>query len=230
MRILVLFLCTIVLAAGCATSGAPKPHAYAADTETEALRDALVQAAGQVDASLFSPLGLTDLLGPSASAMASHPEIPAVSDRLEAFRTQAIDALNQEIDAARTFVEDSAPTLVLDDPDTLMAGDQSMTALFWKQEGSRFSLAVHNHLESLLADTLATLDEAARNYRIWARGKEAAEEEAMPDIELPGVDDFAVLFCSRFIDALADEELDVRTTPRPLGTGSLYEFFQGAAK
>lgn len=221
ITLLLAFLCV-----SCATSSQARTS-YSQQQEEGALRSALVQASAQVDPDLFSRIPVESYLGDQAKAMAEHSEIPLIRDRLESWKTAMAGLFRQTAVQSKIQVEAYASGLVIEDPGKLMERDEGMSALLEEQVGDQWQAAINQELEPGLAGQLRALSSIATDYEIWARGKQATNSGSYPAITLPSIEDFCIFFHDQFLAELKREEIDVRTTPRPLGTGSLYEFFSG---
>lgn len=215
-----------LLCVSCATGGQARAS-YSQQQQEGALRSALVQASVQVDPDLFSRIPVESYLGDQAKAMAEHSEIPLIRDRLESWKTAMAELFRQAAVQSKIQVEEYASSLVIEDPDKLMERDDGMSSLLEEQAGGQWQAAINQQLEPGLTEQLRTLSTIATDYEIWARGKQATNSGSYPAITLPSIEDFCLFFHDQFLAELKKEEIDVRTTPRPLGTGSLYEFFSG---
>ena len=214
-----LFLCT-----SCATRS-PEKVSYTPEEEAEALRSALVQASVQIDPHIFSQIPLEEYLGPRAKAMAEHSEIPLIGDRLEEWKASMAELFTQTVIQSKQAIESYATHLVLDDTESLMRQDDGMSSLLERQMGLQWQKEIDRTLQPKLTELSRTLSSIATDYEIWARGKQATGSGSYPAITLPTVEDFSRFYLNRLLEELKHQEVDVRTTPRVLGTGSLYEFF-----
>ncbi|MDD7201163.1 MAG: hypothetical protein SPF89_03815 [Sphaerochaetaceae bacterium] len=222
----IIALLLALLCVCCSTSSKAKAS-YSQQQEEAALRSALVVACEQVDPDLFTRIPLESYLGDQAKAMAEHSEIPLIRDRLESWKTSMAELFRQMAEQSKILVEGYASSLVIDDPGKLMEQDDGMSSLLEEQAGAQWQAKISQELEPGLTVLLHTLSTIATDYEIWARGKQATNSGSYPAITLPSIEDFGVFFHDQFLAELKKEEIDVRTTPRPLGTGSLYEFFSG---
>ncbi len=221
-----LLLVSIMLS--CASIREPMAPIHSQQEEESALRLALVEASQQVDPSLFSYLSLETYLGDGGKAMALHLEIPLAKERLESWKSGMASVFMQIAEKSKQYIPSVAETLLIANPNELMGSDESMTNLFEAQKGVEWEKMVEEEMIPLLYEYKIALSEVANDYEIWARGKKATANLSYPAITLPSTQEYCKLFYDTFLEKLREEEIDVRTTPRPIGSGSLYEFFQGS--
>ncbi|MFA7167384.1 MAG: hypothetical protein WC096_00630, partial [Sphaerochaetaceae bacterium] len=80
-------------------------------------------------------------------------------------------------------------------------------------------------LEDELTQARTVLDRTMEDYRIWDKGKTKLGRTSLPSVSAPSMQAYTDLFFTTYVASLQTQEIDVRTTPRLEGTGSLYEFF-----
>ena len=192
----------------------------------DALRSTLTQAAGSIPSDLFDALTDEELLGSKGADMARHQEIPLLSDQVAAWRGDVLEAFKAQIIEESERIEAYSQSLTLTDQDALVQSqDAAMTTLFWGQDGRSWKEALTQSLSEKLKQTNEDGERMLSTYTIWQQGKAALTGNPVPDVRLPSNEELADLFLGRYYSALKAAEIDVRTTPQPLGIGSLYEFY-----
>lgn len=211
--------------AGCASTKGSRNEASFWQVD-DALRSTLSQAAGSIPSDLFDSLTAEDLLGAKGGDIARHPEIPLLSDQVAAWRDDVLLAFARQIAEEEERIRTYAKDLALTDEETLLQSqDAAMTTLFWGQDGRNWKEAVTKSLTEKFASCTEDGARMLSTYTIWQQGKAAVTGNSVPDVRLPSDEELADLFLGRYYSALKAAEIDVRTTPQPLGSGSLYEFY-----
>lgn len=219
---LILLLCMACLS--CAT----KAEKEAAQTEAEdaALRSVVGASCAQVPVTLFQDFTMEQFVGPDSEKLKAAGDIPLLSGNLELYRDQARDAFRATLLSLHDLVRPYGDKLVFGDThQVILSSDDSVTILLGKQFGDEIKLQIKDILEKESTEAKTTRDTIMTLYTIWDRGKRLLGEEPLPMVRFLDDDELVSLLYDTYMSNLAKEEIDVRTTPRMQGTGSLYEFF-----
>lgn len=225
MKRLFPLLLILVVLTGCSSVRTEDADAVREQRQT-ALQNALSQAADKVPATLFSTTSTATFLTTNAQPLLSITEIPLLQQNLDTYRSLCQNAFRATLLSMPDVVKGIVQTMHITDPKAVIdRRDDSMTELLATTYATPLKEAISKHLETELADAQAMLGRILTMYRIWDTGKQHVGEKALPEVSEPTLQAYTDLFFDRYIASLRTQEIDVRTTPRLVGSGSLYEFF-----
>jgi hypothetical protein len=216
---------SIMLLVGC------KSITTQSENKTEQLRSALItavtEASEAVPATLHATLQTKDLLPQESLVLLDQKQIPRLDEHLLVWQQQVILAFRKTTIQIPDLLKPYIEQLVLDNPEQLLRlSNSSITDLLDKQFGSQIIGSVQLLLAEELADSQKTYETIYDRYSIWSKGKEILNEDPLPQIAKFPTAHLATIFVELYVKQLAQEESDIRTTPVPQGTGSVYEIFQ----
>jgi hypothetical protein len=220
-----LLLILLVALSGCSSMRTEDADVVREQRQT-ALRNALSQATDKVPVTLFATTTTATFLTSSSQPLLTMTEIPLLQHYLGTYRTLCQNAFRATLLSMPDEVKGIAQTMGIPDPKAVIdRRDDSMTELLATTAATPLKEAISKHLETELADAQAMLGRILTMYRIWDTGKQHVGEKALPEVSEPTLQAYTDLFFDRYIASLRTQEIDVRTTPRLVGSGSLYEFF-----
>lgn len=225
MKRLVFCALAIMMLVGCASISKEDP-AVLRQQQDEALRAALKQASDKVPATLFSETTTDEFLPGGADVLSHQKEVPLMQTNLVTYRTLCQNAFRTTLLEMPDVIERIAEQMEIPDPKALIdKSDDSMSVLLSESYATVLKKEIGLRLEDGLTQARTVLDRTMEDYRIWDKGKTKLGRTSLPSVSAPSMQAYTDLFFTAYVASLRTQEIDVRTTPRLEGTGSLYEFF-----
>jgi len=225
MKRLIAFLILTLLFTGCSSTRTAKSQNASADEEN-ALRMALSQASDKVPATLFASMTTEQFLTAKAVPLLTQTQVPLITDNLQRYTALCQNAFRTTLLSVHDTVAALSQTIGITDPKALVfQRDDSMSVLLDVSAKTEVTAVIQKKLAGELTEANAVLERIISDYRIWDKGKSKLGMPGLPAVTMPAIEDYTNLFYTTYLSALRTQEIDVRTTPRPEGTGSLYEFF-----
>ncbi|MFA6890909.1 MAG: hypothetical protein WCQ66_02385 [Sphaerochaetaceae bacterium] len=225
MKRLVFCALAIMMLVGCASISKEDP-AVLRQQQDEALRAALKQASDKVPATLFSETTTDEFLPGGADVLSHQKEVPLMQTNLVTYRTLCQNAFRTTLLEMPDVIERIAEQMEIPDPKALIdKSDDSMSVLLSESYATVLKKEIGLRLEDELTQARTVLDRTMEDYRIWDKGKTKLGRTSLPSVSAPSMQAYTDLFFTTYVASLQTQEIDVRTTPRLEGTGSLYEFF-----
>jgi hypothetical protein len=196
--------------------------------EEDALRTVLKEASDKVPATLFSTVTAAQVIGKDVDKFESLEikKIPLLKSAITTYHEQCVASFRETMISMHDIITEFAEKVTFQDAHaTILAGDDSATKALDSEMKDAVKAEIRKHLEANFDEAEATKESIMKSLAIWGRGKVALEEEPLPSITFLSIDELTDLFYSIYMTDLAKEEIDLRTTPRMKGAGSLYEFF-----
>ncbi|MGE4585034.1 MAG: DUF4197 family protein [Sphaerochaeta sp.] len=214
-----------LLLIGCTTT--QRQQQPAALTSEQALTEVVKLASESVDANLFAPLTLEELLPPQAQLFVDLEEIPLFSDQLSLWNDQVLLAYRQVVLQIPALVQDAVGKVTWQQPDQLVkGGNQSATTYFLEDQGKFLSQGIRIMLTDALKQSQITWDLILKRYAIWREATMLWGRAPLPEITV-SVDEHLFDLCiATYYAELGVQEAQARTTPVPKGSGSFLELFQ----
>lgn len=227
-RVFPVFLACILLFS-CASSQVRR--VVTEEEKVSALREALRQAAAQVADKDKPQATEEDAVGAESEMIAGHTEIPLIGRRIQSTVDAATAFARDAVAEAGAFVMEKAEEIPIPSADTLIdSSDDSMSQIFDAAWGDELEAVLNRDLADDLKAFTTASSLITRAWETWNHGLKSVGRDELPAIKLRTADELVHIFRQRYVSRLREEEIDVRTTPRPLGTGSLYEFFSRTVK
>ncbi|MFA6774699.1 MAG: hypothetical protein WCR76_00360 [Sphaerochaetaceae bacterium] len=225
MKRLVFCALAIMMLVGCASISKEDP-AVLRQQQDEALRAALKQASDKVPATLFSETTTDEFLPGGADVLSHQKEVPLMQTNLVTYRTLCQNAFRTTLLEMPDVIERIAEQMEIPDPKALIdKSNDSMSVLLSESYATVLKKEIGLRLEDELTQARTVLDRTMEDYRIWDKGKTKLGRTSLPSVSAPSMQAYTDLFFTTYVASLQTQEIDVRTTPRLEGTGSLYEFF-----
>jgi hypothetical protein len=225
MKRLVFCALAIMMLVGCASISKEDP-AVLRQQQDEALRAALKQASDKVPATLFSETTTDEFLPGGADVLSHQKEVPLMQTNLVTYRTLCQNAFRTTLLEMPDVIKRIAEQMEISDPKALIdKSDDSMSVLLSESYATVLKKEIGLRLEDELIQARTVLDRTMEDYRIWDKGKTKLGRTSLPSVSAPSMQAYTDLFFTTYVASLRTQEIDVRTTPRLEGTGSLYEFF-----
>lgn len=225
MKRFMFIVLSIVLLVGC------KSTSIQSENKTQQLQDALLaavtEASESVPATLHASLQTKDLLPNESLVLLEQKQIPRLEEYLNVWQQQVLFAFRRTTIKIPDLLKPYIEQLQIDNPEQLLrSSNSSVSALLNDQFGNLITGSVQLLLVDELSESQKTYETIYDRYSIWSKGLELLGKEALPRIAKFPTAHLATIFVELYLKQLAQEESDIRTTPVPQGTGSVYEIFQ----
>jgi len=221
-----LLLLVLALALASCTS-LQSPASVDQETAQRALVEVLRLASAGLDADDFASLALTDLLDHQSVHLVELKDIPLFEQRLEVWGKEVIAAFWHSASRFPLHLEPLFEGLTFPEAKA-MVDDNTKTATQY------FSAQHHEQIVELarlllveeLAEASSQWSRIAGRYHIVRNSHILLEEHDLGAITDDLFEHLVELFVHQYLSALAEEELQLRTTPVIKGSGSFLEIFQ----
>ncbi|WP_155816651.1 hypothetical protein [Sphaerochaeta pleomorpha] len=225
MKRCMVIVLSIVVLVGC------KSTSTQTENKTQQLQNALLtavtEASESVPATLHASLQTKDLLPPESLVLLEQKQIPRLDEYLKVWQQQVILAFRKTTIKIPDLLKPYIEQLQINNPQQLLrSSNSSVSALLNAQFGIQIIGSVQLLLANELTESQKTYEAIYDRYSIWSKGKGLLGEEALPQIAKFPTAHLATIFVELYLKQLSQEESDIRTTPVPQGTGSVYEIFQ----
>lgn len=158
-------------------------------------------------------------------------QIPRLDEHLQLWTRQVVAAFRQGTIAMPLVLKPYIEKLVIADPQAVMLrSDSSATGLLADTYHKEIEAEVRSMLAGYLKGSTLTWQMLTDRYGIWSRSKVLLGEEPLPILGPDPQEHLVRIFFTTYLETLAREELNLRTTPVFQGTGSFYEILNKKAQ
>ncbi len=222
-------LAILIFLSGCSTL--PNQKEGGQEEIRTALREVVQSASERVEATTYSQMTLLMMLPPSSSPLLEQKQIPRLDEHLQLWTRQVVAAFRQGTIAMPLVLKPYIEKLVIADPQAVMLrSDSSATGLLADTYHKEIEAEVRSMLAGYLKGSTLTWQMLTDRYGIWSRSKVLLGEEPLPILGPDPQEHLVRIFFTTYLETLAREELNLRTTPVFQGTGSFYEILNKKAQ